>query len=169
MGISKRLETVLLAILSWPIPIANGLIVGALSSREESIQRSIMLAIITSFIASAFYYSIDIFIKLPILTPIVLSVISVIGVVFAVYFTIYAKLNYEEVVMTPHGITSRYYVRRLKEVKYHVRSLGFKCSRPKFHIKDENHVVIYFDCGDTRLVADVVKEWKYLKVVMKTV
>ena len=158
----------LISIITWPIPIINGIIVGTLSSREESIFRSVLLAILNSVIASVFYYFIDIYFKLKILSPIILAIISAIGIASAIYFAIYTKLNFEEVNMTPNGITAKCYVKRLKEVKYHVRSLGFKCFRSKFHIKDENHVEIHFDCDSGRVVAKVTKEWKYLKVVIRS-
>ena len=169
MGIINRLKVVLVSIIIWPIPILNGIVAGVLSSIEESITRSVMLAIFSSMLASTLYYLIDMYIKLPILTPLVLIIISIVGTIFAIYFSIYTKLNFEEILETPSGITSKYYVRKLSEVKYHISSLGFRCRRSKLHIKDEKHVVIYFDCGNTVLVAEVKKEWKYLKVVMRTV
>ena len=156
-----------LAIAVWPLPVLNGLVIGLASAAGgNSIKASARTAVVSSVAAFSFYFALSQFVKgLPLIGDLLLlTIVSVLGTAIAVYLSVYIRVRTTYTVMTWDGLTVEYYVRDLAEIERGLKSLGLNCSQPSYHIEDENHMTMTYQCGEGIVAVDVKKDWKYLKV-----
>ena len=156
-----------LAIAVWPLPVINGLVIGLASAAGgSSIKGSVRTALVSSVAAFSFYFGLSQLVKgLPVISDLLLlAVISALGIAIAVYLSIYVRLRTTYTVMTWDSLTVEYYVKDVAEVEKGLQQLGLKCSQPSYHIEDENHMAMTYQCGEWAVTVDVKKDWKYLRV-----
>ena len=163
----KLKKLIPLAIAVWPLPVLNGLVIGIASATDGgSIKGSVRTALVSSVAAFSFYFALSQLVKgLPVISDLLLlAVVSALGIAIAVYLSIYVRLRSTYTVMTWDGLTVEYYVKDFAEVEKGLQQLGLKCSQPSYHIEDENHVTMTYQCGEGVVTVDVKKDWKYLRV-----
>ena len=164
MGLKRLIP---LAIAVWPLPVLNGLVIGIASATDGgSIKGSARTALVSSVAAFSFYFALSQLVKgLPVISDLLLlTVISALGMAIAVYLSIYVRLRTTYTIMTPDGLTVEYYAKDLNEVEKRFEQIGLKCSQPSYHLENENHMVMTYQCGEGIVTIDIKKDWKYLMV-----
>ena len=161
-------KTLLAALVLWPIPVFNGLVVAIMSNSETSIYRSLRSAAVSSAVASVFYYLLYrtahniISFFFPNIWFLIL--ISLSGTAIAIFTAVMVKVKSKRVVMTEHGIEAEFYVKSYKEVENEIKRLGFSCRPKRYVIVNENRGEVEYFCSPWYIHVSITKELNYYHV-----
>ena len=162
------LKTVLAAVIFWPIPVFNGLIVAIMSSSEDSIYMSLRSAVASSVVASTFYYLLfnNAYKVVSFFFPNIwfLLLISLSGTAIAAYMSIMTKAKSKRVIMTENDVEAEFYVKSYREVEEELERLGFSCRPEKYVVIDENRGGVEYSCGPWDIQVSITKELNYYHV-----